>query len=49
LTRKIFNKYENNPDKIKETIDRFSRKERQWMLDTRVLFRAIVDGRRISY
>ena len=49
LTRKIVNKYENNADKIKATINGFDGPEREWMLKTKVPFRAFVGGRRVVY
>ena len=49
LTRKILNKYKNNPNKIKETIDMFNGRERDWMLKTKITYNAIIDGRRIGY
>jgi len=38
LTRKISNKYRNNPKKIKEIIDIFSGQKKDWMIDTQMPF-----------
>jgi len=49
LTRKILNKYKNNPNKFKETIDMFNGREKEWMLKTKVTYNAFIDDRRIVY
>lgn len=49
LTRKIKNKYKNNPDKVKKTIGMFNGRERDWMLKTKIIYNTFTDGRRIVY